>query len=198
MDNPASLYGNLRLLMKSGSVTPITAKALIERLQPRALAAVFFNPGEYQLLSRVCDLLTDQTDGNKLVNIASFIDERLAAGKSEGWRFDHMPSSPDMYRRGLQGIEETADFMFGKQFISLTQIQQTAILKALQAGSATGSTWKQMSASTFFEELLAEVTEIFYSHPLAQEEIGYTGMADAFGWSKIGLNESANSNLTRV
>lgn len=190
MDSPASMYGTLRLLLKSGAVTPVTAKVLLERLHPRSVTPVFFNPQEYHLLSRVCDLLTDQTDGNQLVDIASFIDGRLAAGRSEGWRFDHMPSSPDMYRHGLRGIDETADSMCGREFIRSTQMQQTAVLKALQTGTATGTTWQNMSAPTFFEELLAEAAEIFYSHPLAQEEIAYTGMADAFGWSKIGLNES--------
>ena len=194
MDATSSLYGSLRFLLKSGAVTPVTANALLERLHPGSVAPRFFKPMEYHLLSRVCDLLTDQTDGNQLIDIALFIDERLAAGKSEGWRFDYMPSGPDMYRLGLQGIDETADCMFGQRFISLAQMSQTEVLKTLQAGTATGSTWQNMSALTFFEELLAETAEIFYSHPLAQEEIGYTGMADAFGWSKIGLNEPENIN----
>lgn len=198
MDSPASLYGNLRLLLESGAVTPVTAKALLERLHPKLVTPAFFNAEEYQLLSTVCDLLTDQTDGNQLVDIATFIDERLAAGKSEGWRFDHMPSSPDMYRRGLRGIDGTANSMFGEEFVSLTQVRQIAVLKALQAGIAAGSTWQHMSALTFFEELLAEATEIFYSHPLAQQEIGYTGMADAFGWSRIGLNESEKVKQNRL
>jgi hypothetical protein len=32
-------------------------------------------------------------------------------------------------------------------------------------------------------------TETYYAHPLAQEEIGYAGMADARGWRAIGLDE---------
>ncbi|HUH33581.1 MAG TPA: gluconate 2-dehydrogenase subunit 3 family protein [Daejeonella sp.] len=190
MDSPVSLYGNFRLLLKSGAVTPVTAKTLLERLHPRPITPGFFNPEEYQLLVRVCDLLTDQTDGNQLVDIASFIDERLTSGKSEGWRFDHMPASPDMYRQGLRGINETANSMFDRQFTSLTQVKQISVLKALQSGTAAGSSWQNMAALTFFEEVLAEATEIFYSHPLAQEEISYNGMADAFGWSMIILNES--------
>jgi hypothetical protein len=47
-----------------------------------------------------------------------------------------------------------------------------------------------MSAKLFFEELLAETIEIFYSFPLVQQEIGYVGMADAKGWSNIGLNQT--------
>ena len=46
-----------------------------------------------------------------------------------------------------------------------------------------------MDAGRFFEELLAELTENYYAHPLAQEEIGYVGMADLPKWVNIGLNE---------
>jgi hypothetical protein len=46
-----------------------------------------------------------------------------------------------------------------------------------------------MPANRFFEELLVLATETYYAHPLAQEEIGYAGMADAAGWQAIGLDE---------
>lgn len=46
-----------------------------------------------------------------------------------------------------------------------------------------------MDAALYFEELLALVVDIYYAHPLASEEIGYTGMADAHGWQAIGLDE---------
>jgi hypothetical protein len=37
--------------------------------------------------------------------------------------------------------------------------------------------------------MLAEVTQTFYAHPLAQEEIGYVGMADLPSWRAIGLDQ---------
>lgn len=40
-----------------------------------------------------------------------------------------------------------------------------------------------------FEELLAEGAEIFFAHPLAQDDLGYAGYADAHGWTRIGLGE---------
>jgi gluconate 2-dehydrogenase gamma chain len=46
-----------------------------------------------------------------------------------------------------------------------------------------------MSAPRFFEELLAEATECYYSHPVGADEIGFTGFADAHGWQRIGLNQ---------
>lgn len=190
MNDPQSPSASIRLLLQSKAVTPVTSKALLERLERRETAPQFFSSAEYELLSAVCDLLTDQTSENRLVPVASFIDERLAEGKSEGWRFNHMPSGPRMYRRGLQGINESSVILFNDEFTSLSRTQKILVLKALQTGAASGQCWEGMSAVTFFEELLAETAEIFYAHPLAQEEISYTGMADAFGWNKIGLNET--------
>ena len=46
-----------------------------------------------------------------------------------------------------------------------------------------------MPAARFFEEMLSEVVALYYSHPLAQEEIGYVGMADARGWPRVGPGE---------
>jgi hypothetical protein len=62
-------------------------------------------------------------------------------------------------------------------------------LLAVQRNGAPGQTWKIVPAGRFFEELLAELTECYYSDPSAQEEIGYVGFADAHGWQALGLNE---------
>ena len=53
-------------------------------------------------------------------------------------------------------------------------------LQALREGRQT--------APHFEEELLAELVEAYYSHPLVQEVIGYVGMADGRGWREVGLN----------
>jgi hypothetical protein len=44
-------------------------------------------------------------------------------------------------------------------------------------------------ANKFFEELLASLAELYYSHPLAKEEIGEVAFADKKGWQQIGLNQ---------
>jgi len=190
MPSPAHPTGTVRSLLATDAVTRATAKALNERLQQKGITPRFFDARAYDQLSVVCDILLDQTAKKRLVHVAAFIDERLADGRSGGWRFDHMPPDPEMYLEGLKGIDETARSMFSENFVVLAIEKQRAVLLALQTGSAAGMIWKRMSPITFFEELLTEATEVFYAHPLAQEEIGYQGMADAYGWQKIGLNET--------
>jgi gluconate 2-dehydrogenase gamma chain len=189
MSTPSYPAGSVRSLLNTAAVTPATARALKNRLQMATATPVFFDAQQYYLLSCLCDCLLGQLPEKRLVNMAAFIDERLAAGKTDGWRYNHMPPDGELYSQGLQGINETSIALFGNLFTNLPREQQLTVLHRIQRGTAPSAIWEQLSPVTFFEEVLAEATEIFYAHPLAQEEIGYVGMADAQGWQKIGLNE---------
>ena len=60
---------------------------------------------------------------------------------------------------------------------------------AVQRGEAPGESWSVVPAARFFEELLAECVEGYYSAPAAQDEIGYAGFADAHGWQAVGVDQ---------
>ena len=181
--------GTLMALLQTDYVTPITRQALGKRMAYTAEEPLFFDASDFEILSIVCDRLIAQDSHDRIVNIAYFIDQRLANHTCDGWRYNNMPSDEMMYLNGLNGIDQTSILLFKASFIQLTISQQSVVLQLLQKGDAEGEIWKEMSSKLFFEELLVEATEIFYSYPLVQEEIGYVGMADAKGWTKIGLNE---------
>jgi gluconate 2-dehydrogenase gamma chain len=185
---PQHIEQKLQDLLKSNALTQPTRKALQERIGKAKETNQFFNPYTFNLLSIVCDLLMDQDPQNRIVNIAVFIDQRLWENTCDGWRYDDMPPDDKMITKGLEGVDETSTAMFGKVFIYLDKQDQLKVLKIIQQGVAAGNTWTTLPATRFFEELLAEATEIFFSYPLVQVEIGYEGMADAAGWRKIGLN----------
>lgn len=63
------------------------------------------------------------------------------------------------------------------------------ILLGVQRGAPVDRVRHAIPPRRVFPALLAEVTEAYYSHPLAREEIGYMGMGDARGWQAMGLNE---------
>lgn len=149
----------------------------------------FFDAKSFATLKAVCVRLIPQNDREHPVDLAGAIDARLTEGKSDGWRYDDMPPDGEAHKRGIRGLDESAQLMFGKVFRELDEASQDKILLAMQRGEALGETWRTIPAKRFFEELLAELTECFYSDPLTQEEIGYVGMADAKGWRRIGLNE---------
>lgn len=174
-------------LLESPSVTPATRRALRHRLETSWPAPQFFTEPEVTLLRAVCARLIPQPERETPLDIAPSIDQRLSEGKTDGWRYETLPPDGEVYRSGLRGIDESARLRFGQPFQRLSSLEQDAILGAIQRGEAPGETWKILPATRFFEELLAEVVEVYFSHPVAQQEIGYLGFADAAGWQRVGF-----------
>lgn len=166
-------------------MTAPTREALRARLAPPPARARYLTDSEFATLAAACARLLSRPG----IDVAGPIDERLAAGTCDGWRYDALPPDGEAYRRGMAGLDQTARATFGAPFAQLTPAGQDTVLLAVQGGTAPGDVWQAMPAARFFEELLAEATEVFFAHPLAQEAIGYAGMADAPGWERIGLNE---------
>jgi len=188
---PDSPYpaGSVRALLLTDAVTPATRAALEARLSTPPYEPQFFDAETYALLRAVAARLFPQPDRPEPIELVPAVDQRLLAGGSDGWRYDALPPDREAFRLGLGGFRQSAQATFGQDFLTLTPAQQDAVLHAVQIGQAPGEAWTTVPAARFFEELLAELTETYYSHPLAQEEIGYAGMADAPGWTRIGLNQ---------
>src|SRR5688500_5318142 len=174
-------------LLKSKGITEPTRRALQGRILQATASRRFFTEHQFDLLSIVCDRLMDQDPGKRILNVAIFIDERLADNNCDGWRYDNMPTDDVMFALGLEGIDQAANMLFHNNFILLHENEQLETLQRIQQATAPGEAWKSLDAKRFFEELLAETTEIFYSHPEVQLMIGYYGMMDAEGWKEIGL-----------
>ncbi|MBO2010607.1 gluconate 2-dehydrogenase subunit 3 family protein [Hymenobacter negativus] len=190
MSLPTYPSGTVRALLATPHVSEATRDALQARLDAPAYAPQFLAPESFALLEAVAARLLPQPDrSDSPIPLAPAVDQRLAEGRADGWRYDALPPDREAYRLGLGGIQEIAQAMFQTDFQALDATGQDAVLQALASTTPPGSTWETLNAGRFFEELLAELTEAYYSHPLAQEEIGYVGMADLPAWTKIGLNE---------
>ncbi|MGI4862487.1 MAG: gluconate 2-dehydrogenase subunit 3 family protein [Janthinobacterium lividum] len=180
-------------LLPTDHVSAATRAALTQRLDATFSAAPyepqFFAPATYQLLQAVATRLFPQPERPVPIPVAPAVDERLAKGKSDGWRYDALPPDRETYRMGLGGIEQIAQALFKADFEQLAPAQQDEVIGALAAGNPPGEVWQTLAPDRFFEEMLAELTENYYAHPWAQDEIGYTGYADLPAWTKIGLNE---------
>ncbi|MGI9105053.1 MAG: gluconate 2-dehydrogenase subunit 3 family protein [Pyrinomonadaceae bacterium] len=182
--------GTVRALLETDMVTPQTRIALLERLNRETTAAPrFFDAAAYATLCAVCARLIPQPERPHPIDLAGAIDGRLAQKEGDGWRYDQMPPDGEAHRRGLLALDESAQLLFGGNFHELDEAQQDQLLLLVQRNEVSGGTWETIQASRFFEELLAGATESYYSHPLAQEEIGFVGMADAHGWQLIKLDE---------
>ncbi|CAN5328197.1 hypothetical protein BH09BAC4_BH09BAC4_18030 [soil metagenome] len=181
--------GTVRALLATDQVTEATRQALTERLAISPQPPQFFTASEFSLLQAICNRLIPQDERTERIDIAGRIDERLTLNKSDGWRYDVMPADGDAYKLGLTGVDEAARLLFLQTFQQLSDELKDRVLKAIQYKEAPGETWQKLPANRFFEELLTEVANTYYCHPLAQEEIGYVGMADVPTWQRIGLNK---------
>ena len=181
--------GTVRALLATDQVTDPTRQALTERLTAPPRQPAFFSAAEFALLQAICDRLIPQDGLDVSIDIAGSIDQRLAQNGSDGWRYDTMPADGTAYKRGLAGVNETAQSWFQQSFQQLPANLQDDILASIQDATALGKTWQTLPADRLFEELLAEAADIYYSHPVTHETIGYVGMADAAGWQRIGLNQ---------
>jgi gluconate 2-dehydrogenase gamma chain len=181
----------VRNLLQTDLISAKTKEVLNNRLEEldEKYEPAFLNSSSFKTLQAICDRLIPQSNNRKYVDLASSIDRRLAEGKSDGWRYAFMPQDGECYKLALDAIDETSIGNYSRPFIELTQTQQNNLLLYVQQGKVSGNSWKKVSAHHFFQELLAELTEAYYSHPLGQEEIGYVGMADTHGWKAIGLNK---------
>ncbi|GAB3582514.1 gluconate 2-dehydrogenase subunit 3 family protein [Hymenobacter daeguensis] len=197
MPVPTYPGGTVRALLATPHVSEATRAALQARLDaPAAYSPQFLAPETFALLVAVAARLFPQPDRpDAPIPLAPAVDQRLAEGRADGWRYDALPPDREAWRLGLGGVQETAQALFQTDFTALATGQQDAVIQALAGGRPPGATWATLDASRFFEEMLAELTEAYYSHPLAQEEIGYVGMADLPAWTKIGLNEKEDREV---
>ncbi|WP_223284749.1 hypothetical protein [Hymenobacter qilianensis] len=92
MTSPHYPDGTVRALLATELVTEATRTALQERLDAPAYEPQFLEPATYDLLRAVAACLFPQPDRpDAPIELAPGVDQRLAAGRSDGWRYDIMP-----------------------------------------------------------------------------------------------------------
>lgn len=182
--------GTVRAVMTTDLVTPATAQALQARLVATEGQGVF-DPAARAVLALVCDRLVPQPDRSMPIDLVAIVEHKLAGGVGDGWRYDMMPGDVTAMRRGIVAIDASAKTWFWAGFADLDTMSCDLLLAAVQRGDVQPEIWRNLNPQRFFETLLVAVTEAYYAHPLAQEEIGYLGMADAHGWRDVGLGARA-------
>lgn len=145
----------------------------------------FFTANEAATLGAVVDCLVPQPDRNNAekIPVVPWIDEKLFYDKRDGYRYEVLPTQQQAWRLGLKGINETAQLhSAGKTFIALDEPLQKMVLEQVESGTAEGQTWKALPAKRFFKSvLLLTIVKIYYAHPRAWSEIGYSGPSSPRG-----------------
>jgi hypothetical protein len=141
----------------------------------------------------VFDHLIPQHDRtpDRRIPIVEPLDERLYQNRGIGYRYENMPPDREAYRLGETAINEEAKARFGGELIYLPHRQQDMVLKALHDGKAISGKpiWKQMSIRRFWQLLMQDAIEAYYSHPWAWDEIGFGGPAYPRAYTRLERGE---------
>jgi len=145
----------------------------------------FFTQEEARTLAAVAERIVPQPDrgeGEK-VPVVPWIDEKLLKDERDGYRYEELPPQREAWRLGLAGIDETAQALFaGKSFVELEPLSQDVVLEHVARGDAPGAAWESIPPARFFKSVLCiTIVKIYYSHPIAWNEIGYSGPSSPRG-----------------
>jgi hypothetical protein len=153
----------------------------------------FFSDDEAKLMQAVCDRLIPQDDRDEAhkISIVNYIDERLASGRIDGYRFENMPPDSEAHRLGLQAIDIIAKHMHGKPFVQLGHREQDEVVQTIHDTNppAAQEIWQKMSVQHFWMLLLQDAIDAYYAHPYAWDEIGFGGPAYPRGYMRLERGE---------
>lgn len=155
-------------MLHSPDVTPVTRRVLLERLDARQ-ERQFLSEAEFDRLRAVAVRLLPHDPAE--IDLIGPLDARLHSGLSgDGWRYADAPPDAEAYRTLLAALPADFETLGGER--------QDGALRTVQSSHARA-----------FEDLLSELAETFFAHPLTQYRIGYVGFADAPGWPNVGPGE---------
>jgi Gluconate 2-dehydrogenase subunit 3 len=178
-------YPDYDVMENAGNWDPATRATVVGRLHPDGPLR-FFSAAEEPTLRAFCDVTTAQ-DVEPKVPVTELVDEKFAAGRLDGYRYDDMPRDPDTWRMVLRGLDEVARDRYGMEsFADVGPEGQRAIVADLSAGSLTGGVWEELNVARAFSVCMRAILAAFYSHPWAWNEIGYGGPAYPRGYMRLG------------
>ena len=145
----------------------------------------FLTAAEARTLASAVSRIIPQSDraAGSEVPIVPWIDVKLADDLRDGYRYEGVPPLRDAWRLGLSGLEQAAHALFrGAGFADLAPGEQDEVLRHVERGDPPGDAWRRIPATRFFRDLLClTVVKTYYAHPVAWNEIGYSGPAAVRG-----------------
>jgi len=179
-------YPRADTLSQRGHWDDATRRVIMDRVH-NVPAFKHFDGHARATLEALCALVIpqDHRPADRRVPLAPRIDE-LCEGQVEGFRFDDMPPNHVAWEWGLEGLDQSARATFDKYFVDLDSQQQVSILEEVRAGRAHGEVWQRMPAERWWQfTAVRQIAGVYYSHPLAWDEIGFGGPAYPRGYFSL-------------
>ncbi len=153
----------------------------------------FFSEDAWSFWTAVFEHLVPQYDrtSDRKIPLIPMLDERLAANRTVGYRYEDMPKDRVVYEIGIEAIDGEAEQRYGGKFLLLPYRQQDEVLKAIAQGKtqAAPHIWKEMSVRRFWQMIMTDAIDAYYAHPWAWDEIGFGGPAYPRAYTRLERGE---------
>ena len=177
-------YPDFDVLEQAGHWDEVTRRVVLARV--REVPPIrFFTAAEARTLRVFCDVVTGQ-DSEPRVPVLEMVDDKLHAGRLDGFQHAGLPDDRDVWRLAARGLDEQARARGAEHFAAASPEQRTAIVTALHGGDLRDGVWADLPAAKAFGVLMRAVLSAFYSHPWAWNEIGFGGPAYPRGYARFG------------
>jgi Gluconate 2-dehydrogenase subunit 3 len=178
-------YPDYDVLETAGTWDEATRAAVMGRLSiPSRLA--FFSAAEEPTLRAFCDRCMAQ-DCEPRIPVAEMVDQKLAAGRLDGYQYADMPDDRETWHLVLAGLDEAAGSQFGQaRFAELGIESQKTLIGRLAQGQLSGGSWARLNVARAWSVCMRMILAAFYSHPWAWNEIGFGGPAYPRGFMRLG------------
>jgi hypothetical protein len=157
---------------------------VLARLEPYGPLR-FFGADEEPTLRALCDVCLAQ-DREPRVPVAESVDEKLAAGRLDGYQYADLPDDRDTWRLVLRGLDEVAHERHGTPFADCDPSCQQQLVGEFARGELRGGVWDRLNVARAWSVCMRAMLSGFYAHPWAWNEIGFGGPAYPRGFMRLG------------
>jgi hypothetical protein len=145
----------------------------------------FFTDAERAAAEALLNQLAGQCDEPLGIPLLEMVDARLAAGETDGWRYEDLPEDGQAWRDTLGYLDKDAHDRCGTSFADAPRPDQAAIIQAVQDASK----WHGLNAARAWSLWTRYACTALYSHPYAWSEMGFPGPAYPRGYKNAGVGK---------
>jgi hypothetical protein len=176
-------YPDYDVLAHAAHWDPVTRDVVQARVRdvPRRR---FFTRPEFACLCAFCDVVLAQ-DAEPRIPVMSFVDDKLHAGRLDGYQHATMPDDRETWRLVARGLDQAAAQRGAGHFADADEATRRSIVAAFAEGKLGGGIWDELPAATAWSVVMRAVLSAFYSHPWAWNEIGFGGPAYPRGYMRL-------------
>ena len=182
---PRNRFDGFDVLRQARHWDQVTADLVTSRIGPQP-PVTFFTAAESACAAALLDLLTGQEDDQE-VPVLQMVDARLAEGETDGWRYADMPEDGQAWRDTLAYLDADAAERGGTMFAGAARSDQLVLIQAVQ--DLQSGDWHGLNAAHVWSLWTRYACTALYAHPLAWNEIGFSGPAYPRGYKNIGVDK---------